>query len=743
MPSITLPDFYMPYPARLNPHLDAARAQNLVWARQVGMLDPVAGQSTAVWDEERFLAMDFALFAAWTHPDAPAEELNLISNWYIWGWYVDDYFPQAYRSAVQLRDARDYLSRLLRFMPTDGSPPPAEPENPLEHGLAGLWARTTPGKTQPWLERYVATVRDMAQEALRELYHLGRDGERVLDPLEYLALRRSVGGMPWSAQLLEHALGMELPPAMVGERTLQVLISAFSDAQGLQNDIISYDIDMAEGKVNNGVTVTRHFLGCGTQEAADFLDDVVTDRLHQFQNTAATELPAAFEEHRLDPATRTAVLRYVQGLQDWMAGNLEWALRPGGRYLPADHGGARPAAGSAGPLSFLVPTGIGTAAARLGLTARRLDRRARSYRQLPGRPQEQLVLPEFHMPWPARVNPDLEGARIRNKEWIRGMGMLSAAGLGVWSEQAVDSADYGLFGALINPDAPAPELDLINNWYAWGFFLDDYLVEVFKRRRDLVGARAFTERLTRFAPPDGLTMPVPSNPAEAALADVWRRTAPSLPDRLRHSLSASIGKHADAALWEVLNLMQNRVPEVVDHAEMRRLTIGVGVCTDLVDHTSGGLVPDAVMESPSMRRVNTAIADWAGWLNDVVSYQVETEYEHEVTNGVLALLRFADCTLPQAVKTVNDLLTARLHEFEHLVSTELPALYAELDLGAVELDGLARYVGRLRDWMSGYHAWHLRTGRYTDFRTRRIPVATVLRGPTGLGTSAARIRRTP
>lgn len=34
-----LPDFYLPYPARLNPHLDTARVHTKAWARQMGILD--------------------------------------------------------------------------------------------------------------------------------------------------------------------------------------------------------------------------------------------------------------------------------------------------------------------------------------------------------------------------------------------------------------------------------------------------------------------------------------------------------------------------------------------------------------------------------------------------------------------------------------------------------------------------------------------------------------------------------
>ncbi|RKT20067.1 hypothetical protein BX285_4547 [Streptomyces sp. 1114.5] len=63
MAAISMPDFSLPWPARLDPRPETARAHSLLRVRAMGMLEPV-------WDEQRFSAMDFALFAAWTHPDA-------------------------------------------------------------------------------------------------------------------------------------------------------------------------------------------------------------------------------------------------------------------------------------------------------------------------------------------------------------------------------------------------------------------------------------------------------------------------------------------------------------------------------------------------------------------------------------------------------------------------------------------------------------------------------------------------
>src|SRR5439155_832775 len=76
----------------------------------------------------------------------------------------------------------------------------------------------------------------------------------------------------------------------------------------------------SEGEINNGVLVLERFFGYSPQRAADTVNDLITSRLQQFENTALTELPALFEEHRLGAQARVDVGLYVKGLQDWQAG---------------------------------------------------------------------------------------------------------------------------------------------------------------------------------------------------------------------------------------------------------------------------------------------------------------------------------------------------------------------------------------------------------------------------------------
>src|SRR5207237_6544865 len=107
---------------------------------------------------------------------------------------------------------------------------------------------------------------------------------------------------------------------------------------------------------NNGVLVFERFLRCSTQEAADAVNDLLTSRLQQFENTALVELPLLFEERRVDPADRLGVAAYVRALQDWQSGGHEWHLRSS-RYMNRRAGAALPVLGG--------PTGLGASAARL------------------------------------------------------------------------------------------------------------------------------------------------------------------------------------------------------------------------------------------------------------------------------------------------------------------------------------------------------------------------------------------
>ena len=113
-----------------------------------------------------------------------------------------------------------------------------------------------------WRHRFAESTKNLLDESLWELANINEG--RVPNPVEYVEMRRKVGGAPWSANLVEHAAGAEVPAQIAATRPMQVLRDTFSDGVHLRNDLFSYQREVEdEGELNNGVLVFERFLGCG------------------------------------------------------------------------------------------------------------------------------------------------------------------------------------------------------------------------------------------------------------------------------------------------------------------------------------------------------------------------------------------------------------------------------------------------------------------------------------------------
>ncbi|WP_330237685.1 terpene synthase family protein [Streptomyces sp. NBC_00525] len=720
----TLPDFYVPYPARLNPHVEEARAHTKAWARSMGMLE-----GSGIWEEKDLDAHDYALLCAYTHPDCSADALSLVTDWYVWVFFFDDHFLELFKRTPDREGGKRYLDRLPAFMPMERGAPMPEPENPVEAGLADLWTRTVPAMSDAWRERFAESTRNLLNESLWELANINEG--RIANPVEYIEMRRKVGGAPWSAGLVEYAAGAEVPEAVAGERALRVLRDAFSDGVHLRNDLFSYQREVEdEGENSNGVLVLERFLGCSTQEAAEAVNDLLTSRLQQFENTALTELGPLCAAKGLDAAQTAAVLAYVKGLQDWQSGGHEWHMRSS-RYM--NGGGAAEAA-----------PGFGMSAASIRFTRRSESARRRSHSHVLFQHVGPSLLPDFDMPFETTLSPHLDGARERMVVWADRMGILGpqpgVPGSHIWDEERLRAIDLPLCAAGIHPDATPEGLDLSSGWLAWGTYGDDWFPVVHGRTRDLAGARLANERLSLFMPLDGGPTPEPVNALERGLGDLWERTAGPMDEAGRYMFRKSIEDMTESWLWELANQAQHRIPDPVDYVEMRRMTFGSDLTMSLCRLGHGRKVPPEIYESGPLRSLENAAADYAALLNDLFSYQKEIEYEGEVHNGVLVVQNFFGVDYPTGMAILYDLMKSRLRQFIHVAENELPVLYDDFGLDAEARETLAGYVQELKHWLAGILIWHRGCRRYREEDLRRGTAAPWhLNGPQGMGTSAARL----
>lgn len=705
-----LPDFYVPYPARRSPHVERARIESNAWARAFGMLE-----GSDVWTEADLDAHDYALLCGYTHPDCTPEMLTLITEWYVWVFFFDDHFLARYKCSGNRAGAHAYLTRLCAFMAPDHG---LAAENPCEAGLVDLWARTVPFRSADWVRRFTESSRHLIMASMWELDNI--TAKRVANPVEYVEMRRRVGGAPWSANLVEHAMNAEVPAAIARTRPMLVLRDTFSDSIHLRNDIFSYQREVEqEGELDNGVLVFETFLGCPVQEAADRLNDLLTSRLQQFEHTALTEVPKMLAESGTDPKSCADVARYVKALQDWQSGGHEWHMRSS-RYM--NKGGR-----TRSLTPWLMPPASVFSVPGLGNTAfsvKHVRDRARSFSHRPYSHTGPSRIVRMDVPFPFKLNRHLDQARAHTLAWLGSMGILTEQpgipGGGLWTAAKAADYDLALCAAGISPHDDLEQLCLAADWLAQGTYADDYYPAVFGRSRDLLGAKEQTERFKLFMPTgDGAAMPAPRNALERSLADLWVRTAPGMAEDARVFLRDTVVAMTESWLWELENVALNRIPDPVDYLEMRRRTFGAEFTTSLATLRLGGTIPPEVVQHEAIASLENSAADYGCMINDVYSYQKEIQYEGEVHNILLVVQNFFDCEYEEALTIVEDLMRLRLEQFHHAAEVELPRLYADYRLEEPARRALDGRADNLRNWLSGVLNWHKNCKRYSEEDLKR------------------------
>jgi germacradienol/geosmin synthase len=186
---------------------------------------------------------------------------------------------------------------------------------------------------------------------------------RVPDPIDYIEMRRRTFGADMTMSLARLADVDVIPAELYRTRTIRELETAAQDYATFTNDLFSYQKEIEfEGELHNLVLVVENFLGVDRFRAADIVTSLIEARMRQFEHIVASDLRPLFEDFDLDESARDRLLRYVDGLKDWMSGILEWHRRCV-RYTEPELRRLRAAAMSAD--SRLAPTGLGTSAARL------------------------------------------------------------------------------------------------------------------------------------------------------------------------------------------------------------------------------------------------------------------------------------------------------------------------------------------------------------------------------------------
>jgi (+)-beta-caryophyllene/(+)-caryolan-1-ol synthase len=278
-------DLVMPCPGvGCNPAVRDAEADLRVWARDSGL--DAEGVRARVLASSRP-----GLVAALLYPHAPIGALGVVARWMAVNFLVDDALDGENDPAMCKRAAERLLASLAEE-PTRQVPAATPGIDALSPAVTALWRRTCQGRSAGWRRIFAEDFRgwllSYAIEAEDRLHG------QVPDLEAYVRHRRSSSGMLVFIDLVELAVGTDLPDEVRGHEAMAAVRAATAEHMGLVNDMYSVAKEHAAGQLHNAVLIIRR-QGCSFAEALDRVNELATGRLAVFEDAAdrLARLPAS------------------------------------------------------------------------------------------------------------------------------------------------------------------------------------------------------------------------------------------------------------------------------------------------------------------------------------------------------------------------------------------------------------------------------------------------------------------
>ncbi|MER8089705.1 terpene cyclase [Streptomyces sp. NPDC058316] len=334
-----LPDIYCPFPQRTNPHVGHTRVHLDSWIRNTGLVH----RDSAM---KRFEQADFGAFVGMVYPTADSKNLDLVADWFVWLFLVDDQLDDGHlgRSPERVRDVVAVMCSVIEGKGT-GTPPDEELPAAVV-ALVDLWERTIPTAAAHWRTRFGWHLTTYLTTTTT--WEAGNRAADVVPSEEtYIAKRRHTGAIHVCMDLIEIVAGIEAPESIHNDSRFITALEASCNVVCWANDVYSYEKEQVLGEIHNLVHLVRHHRGYGKQQALEHVCAEIATETERFL-TAEAELLTAY------PQLSWMLTPYLDGMRSWMRGNLDWS-RQTPRYNPAD------VSQYTAPEQYLESTVLGTA----------------------------------------------------------------------------------------------------------------------------------------------------------------------------------------------------------------------------------------------------------------------------------------------------------------------------------------------------------------------------------------------
>ncbi|OSX61273.1 hypothetical protein POSPLADRAFT_1145701 [Postia placenta MAD-698-R-SB12] len=300
-----LPDLvsYCQFPLRCNPHGDATQTST-GWLTD-NFPELSSEQLAAVH------AVKVDLLSAYGYPDCDTEHLRVAGDFLAILFLLDDLTDTMKEGGTE-----QLANTIMDVFRSEGKLNKQEDEQRVREIAKDFWTRFI-RDAKPCVQ---TRFRDKVALFFKAVRQEAQDRERgVLPDLEsYIIMRRDTSACRPSFDLIEYTMGIELPRYVVDDPIVRALNQSANDLVAWSNDIYSFNNEQAHG-IYNIIVILMKSQGLEMQDAIDHVGDLFKQTIDGFMEN--TQLLPSW-----GAAVDADVRVYVQGLQDWIVGNLHWSF---------------------------------------------------------------------------------------------------------------------------------------------------------------------------------------------------------------------------------------------------------------------------------------------------------------------------------------------------------------------------------------------------------------------------------
>jgi len=308
---IPIPDLLpnWPWPRRINPHYEEAKAEATAWIEKFKTFDAKERRAYALADSSRLAAI--------AYPDADRERLQVTCNLMNVFWLFDE--------TSDLESESNVKSMACGIMDALRNPEKPRPrgESPIVEAHRQFWRLAMKSSSPTCQKRFIKSYELFMASVIERTKD--RDHDYVRSLAEYFAIRRNTIGSEPSFVMLEMTL--DIPEDVYSHEIISKLMTCATDMIVLSNDLFSYNVEQARGDAgHNIITILMQELNLDLDSAVQWISDHFSELVDEFL-ALRNALPS------WSYAIDMQVKQFVDGLGNWVRANDAWSFETGRYFL--------------------------------------------------------------------------------------------------------------------------------------------------------------------------------------------------------------------------------------------------------------------------------------------------------------------------------------------------------------------------------------------------------------------------